>query len=125
MASIKMAYVNIYQSRNREFGYYRRDGQRIRIRGEIGSPEFFAHYETIHQSFERGQPVEKSIRPGSMDELIMRYKGSADFAQLAPRTKKEYQRFLDLISRLAGGMPVATMPRKFVLKLREDRKSVV
>lgn len=120
MASTKLDYLNTYESRGKWYGYYRRAGQRIRLRGEVGSPEFLRHYADVHRDFDASQSPQPRIKSGSMNELITRYKSSADFAQLAARTKKEYVRFLDIIGELSGDMPVATMPRKFVLKLRDS-----
>ena len=97
--------------------YYRRDGQRIRIEGEPGSAEWFRSYAAIHESFERpgrGRPAS-----GTFAALIEAYKASPAYKQLAKKTRKDYDRYMEHLAAQYGRLAVATLPRAFVFKLRD------
>jgi integrase len=119
MVLISLPYVKAYEVKGKTYSYYRRNGSKIRIKGEMGSDAWRAEYERIHESFQTGATDGGQIKPGSYDDLIARYKASPLFKQLKPRTKKEYARHLDTLGEIAGKMDVATTPRKFVTLVQE------
>lgn len=110
-------YVQRVRSKGKIYTYYRRDGQRVRIEGEPGSPDWFRSYAAIHESFE--QPGRPPKRAGSLAALIEAYKGSPDYKQLGKKTRKDYDRYMDRLAAKYGDLAVATMPRAFVFKLRD------
>jgi len=105
-------------ARGHIYAYYRRDGLRQRIRGEVGSEEWQAEYNRIHKSFEQG-PAEPGINPGSLADLIALFKKSSDFAALKPSTRQSYARYMDLLREKYGAHKIRSMPREFVLELRD------
>ncbi|MAL41433.1 MULTISPECIES: tyrosine-type recombinase/integrase [Thalassospira] len=115
MVSIELPYVNSYTSKGKVYTYYRRDGQKIRIKGDVGSDEWLKAYQSIHRSFETSAP---GIVKGSMHDLITQYKSSPSFKQLKPRTQKEYHRLLDKIGRICGSKHVTSISRRLVLSIR-------
>jgi integrase len=117
VAKINLPYVHIYASKGRQYVYYRRDGQRVRIKADMSSPEFLVEYNKVNQSFEIVK--EEAPTKGSLGALIEEYLASPDFSELAPRTKKDYRRFTDILKTDYGNLPIATMPRAFVFKLRD------
>jgi integrase len=119
MVLISIPYVKAFTVKGKVYAYYRRNGQKIRIKGDIGSDAWRAEYERIHSEFQSGADSGPAIKSGSYDDLIAKYKAGPLFKQLAPRTKKEYARHLDTIGDIAGKMDVASTPRQFVTMMRD------
>lgn len=115
MVSIELPYVNSYPSKGKLYTYYRRDGQKIRIKGDVGSTEWLQNYQDIHRSFETSAP---GIAKGSVHDLIAQYKGSPDFKRLNKSTKKEYLRLLDKIGKICGSKSVKAISRRLVRSIR-------
>lgn len=67
-------------------------------------PQFFVAYTNAHQ--ERKKPA-----AGTLFSLIAAYKASSAFTKTAPRTRKDYMRFLDLIERQFGDMPLTLVEK--------------
>jgi integrase len=126
MVKLDLPYLQIYQSRGKTYAYYRRSGRRVRITEVDGAPlspsddGFLAAYTRIHASFEA--PTSPEVKAGSLAHLIDHYKSSPDFAEKAPKTRRDYMRYLDSLKEQFGHLPVKTMPRDFVLGLRDKYK---
>ncbi|GBQ45923.1 tyrosine-type recombinase/integrase [Komagataeibacter sucrofermentans] len=119
MANVVLPYVNAYQSRRRKYFYYRRAGVRLRIAGEMGSPAFFQSYQEIHERFERNEQPRPGIVPGSLIELITRYRATPEWAQLKPSTRKDYEKFLQPLEDDFGTALVAELDRAAVRLVRD------
>lgn len=72
----------------RDFWYAWKGGPALR--GEPGSPEFFASYEEARAAVRRSSDE-------TLSGLVRRYRGSPEFQRLAARTKSEWSRWLDTI----------------------------
>ncbi len=124
MAPVDLPYLNIYRSRGRMFGYYRRQGQRIRIRGEVGSADFLANYQRVDVEFEARAPArrspEASAIPGSFRALVETYRASPEFRQLAASSRRDYGRAIDGLIPKYGDLPVALMPRAWIIARRNE-----
>lgn len=108
----------------KRFYYYRRAGRRLPICDKAGQrigpdhPQFMAAYLAIHQSFEAPQP-DNRIKPGTLDHLVIEFRESPDFRQLAAKTQGDYARYLDLLRERWGDLQPRTMTREFVIALRD------
>lgn len=124
MATIDLPYLQLYRSRQREYAYYRRNKRRVRITAPDGQPllpgdeGFMSAYEHIHATFEDQTTIPKATI-GTLAHLIDHYKGSPDYLGKADKTRRDYARYLDLLKEKHGHLPVRTMPRDFVLGLRD------
>lgn len=67
--------------------------------GPYGSPEFSAAFEAAHEAIKTPSRRAKS---GTVGQLVETYRGSAAFANLADRTKREKRTRLDWIKRVIG-----------------------
>lgn len=96
-------------------------GPRIRIRGEFGSPEFIAAYETAV----RGEPVERRTRTkaGTLAWLIARYRESSAWTQLSMATRRQRENIFVNVIKTAGEVPFAHVGRREIVEGRERRKS--
>jgi integrase len=63
-------------------------------------------------SFTAAQATLKKKAAGTLATFIMGFKGSTDFTKLAPKTKKDYLRYLDAIEAKFGTMPRAALEQQ-------------
>lgn len=117
---LKLKYVN-YSGTKDCPGYwqYRRGGQKFRLQGEFGSTEFLQSYQQIHEKFETQKRGPAGVIPGSLRAVIVSYKNSPEFkTEIEPRTQRDYLRYMTMIENDFGNLPVATMRRRHVKKIR-------
>lgn len=123
MARIELPYVNSTTSKGKIYYYYRREGLRLRIKGNPGDPEFLANYTRLHNAAEKAEVKAKArpgILPGSLAALIVAYKNSPEWTETAQSTKIDYLKALDPLATTYGHLSVAEMPRKFIFWLRDN-----
>ena len=121
----ELPFVHAYRSKKRWYSYYRRDGQRIPIHGRIvvvagvirPSDEWMANYEKIHASFENHKPLE-SQKKGTMDDLIVLYKGDPEYLQLAKKTRSDYSRYLNILQEHYGPTMITYYDMETVTAIR-------
>jgi len=118
---VRYKYVQAVSRKTYANTYYRRSKQRIAIEGEPGTPQWVENYSRIHASFE-AQKGQKDRTPGSMSDLMAKYRASPEYKQRKTKTKKEYDRTMAFLEDKAGDKNAATLPRKFVIKLRNDNQ---
>lgn len=117
MALVKLPYLNIYRSGGKAYGYYRRGKLRLRLRGEVGSPEFLAHYQVVHSAVPAPRPAAPG--EGTLADLIRRYRASPEWKGLAPATRKDYEKGLTVLEKYSTGL-VAEMERHHVRAIRDE-----
>ena len=76
-----------------------------RLDGEPGSPEFMAAYHAAVSA-------KVALPSGVLKFVIMRFEDSAEFGQLADRTKADYLKHLDAIEREFGTFPISGLKSK-------------
>jgi integrase len=124
LARVDLPYLWAPQGRSKVYWFYRRAGHRIPIissdgkRLAQGDPGFLEAYEQIHQNF--GVVARDAPGVGTLAHLIESYRAAPEFRALAPKTRKDYGRFLDMLKEQHGHRSVAAMPREAVFKLRDD-----
>lgn len=69
-----------------------------------GDADFVAVYSKLIE--DRKKPTQ-----GTLFSLIAAYKATSEYTKLAPRTKKDYARFLDLIEQEFGTLPLALVAK--------------
>jgi integrase len=127
LVKVDLPYLWVATGRHkRRYWFYRRGGHRIPItspegrRLQWGDAGFLEAYQRIQASFE-GKPSE-ATQPaaGALAHLIEVYRAAPEFKSLGAKTRKDYDRYLDLLKERHGHRPVATMPREAVFKLRDE-----
>jgi integrase len=89
-------------AKGRTYWYAWRGGSRLR--GEYGSPEFWASYDEAIRA--RQIP-----EPGKFRALVTLYRGSADYQKLAPTTRLHWGPWLDRIGKYFGVLSIAQFER--------------
>lgn len=121
---VKLKYVLCDKDRhgNRRY-YFRRDRSRpmVRLRGEPGSDEFLRAY---NEALAGNSAVKKSaerLPTDSLEWLVRKYYGSAEFEQLDPGTQRTRRRILEAVCRQHGSKPYARIEPKHIRALRDEK----
>ena len=78
--------------------YVRRDGRRIRLQAQFGTPEFEAEYQAALSG--EHVPAGKEVpNAGTLAWLIARYRETAAWAALAPATRRHRENIIKHIHR--------------------------
>ena len=100
-----------------EYFYFQRGrgsaspGPRVRLPSGAHTPEFWAAYQ---------KHVGDDLPTGkTFDDLINAYKVSREFLKRAEATRRDYARYLDIISKAWGKLLVASCRPKHVIHLRD------
>lgn len=102
MATVEMKGLHIVKARGKTYVYAWRGGPAVK--GEPGTPEFFAAYQEAITS--NGVPDKKKFR-----SVIIRYRASPEFAKLADSTKKNWRPWLDKIEEHFGKLKTRQFER--------------
>src|SRR5262249_15017099 len=96
-------------------------GLRVRIRGEYGSPEFWAEY---HAAISGAlQPRKKAAAAGSLAWLIARYRETTAWAALSAATRRQRENIFLHVIETAGDKPFAKITPEVIRAGRERRAS--
>ena len=90
----------------------------VTIRGEYGSPEFAANYRAAMEG-KAPAPVVVPSRYGTIDALGRSYLRSADFAGLAPDTRRSRRMIVERLVDTYGKLAVAQMEHRHVRSIMD------
>jgi len=121
MAQVMLPYLQVYKVRGKQFAYYRRAGKRVRLAGEIGSPEFLAAYKIASEEVSPKIGIPSKAAPGTFQALWDAYERSPDYKQIDIETQKDYARLLKPSLALHGHRQVAGIHQAWVLAERDKR----
>jgi len=98
--------------------YLRRNGKRIRLRAEFGTPEFEAEY----QAAIAGEPLKtKAPNAGTLGWLIERYRETAAWSHLSAATRRQRENIFLHVIETAGSQPIAKITVATIVAGRERR----
>ena len=99
--------------------YVRRDGKRIRIRAEFGTPEFDVEYQAACNGI-RPQKVEGSA--GTFGWLTARYRETDTWQTLSLATRQRRESILKQVLAVAGDKPISRITNAAIVAGRDRRK---
>jgi integrase len=102
MVRIDLKGIAKITAKGRTYYYAWRGGPRLR--GEPGSPEFMASYNEAIES-------RRTPEPGRFKSLVVLYRASANYANLAGSTRKNWSPWLDRIADYFGELRIAQFDR--------------
>lgn len=103
--------------------YWKRPGPQIRIRGDYGSPEFWANYEAARVTPVALAPEKPREKVGTLAWLIAEYRASPDWLQeLSEATREARDNIFHPISEKWGDLPVEKL-RRVDIKATLDAKA--
>ena len=83
--------------------------------------EYQKAYHACREALEQ-EKKGKTQLSGSLGALIDQYRQSPNFLEKKKETRRQYEFYLERLVKGAGQMEVATMPRSFVIKVRDNNK---
>lgn len=114
MTSIHVRGINRVTAKGRVYYYHRATGRRIAA-DPADATAFAAEVAALDAGTLKQRLVEK---PGTVGGLITAYRASSAFLELAPDTRKGYQRGFDALQPI-DGMAVHQLDQAFILALQE------
>ena len=101
--------------------YVRREGKRIRLRAEYGSPQFQAEYQTALAATVRETAVVSSANAGTLAWLIERYRETDAWRSLSPATRYKREQILRQVRKTAGDAEIGEITPATIREGRERR----
>jgi integrase len=121
MTRIKVKGFQIFDGRHnngKQYCYHRKTGERIDLeRYPLGSVGFFAECARINALLTTVAP-----KPGTLGLLVAAYKGDSVFADLAPRTRADYQRVFDYLKPI-GDTALLRFDKPLIVRIRDKAAS--
>lgn len=108
--------LNKVKAKGRVYYYHRATGKRIRA--DFGTSAFLAEIEQI-VARQQGCLGDRIAYPsGTLGALVAAYRGSPEFAGLAPRTRADYQAVLDYLKPIDAEL-LSTLTKSDVIAIRD------
>lgn len=118
MTRLHLKYVQSFTSAGGVYHYFRRRGSpRIPLPGIVGSAEFMAAYHDALATAPIAIGTSKRSKPGSVSVAIAEYYGSQAFRSLTGGTPAQRRAVLERFREQHGHMPLASLPKEFVVTL--------
>jgi integrase len=124
VASIRLRYVKSYIDRHGKVRHYvRKPGCKlVPLSGLPGSDEFLTAYSAaVSLPAGRVEIGASRTRAGSVNAMIVGFLGSAQFAGLASTSQGQYRRILEVFRREFGDLGIATLQRRHIIKMLDDK----
>lgn len=116
MTVVRVKGFQIFKDRHGKMRCYHRK-TRVSIdleKAPIGSAAFLAECERIHSAAE----IAGAPKPGTIGGLIEKYRASSAFLDLAPRTRRDYQKVFDYLYPIRD-TELTRFTTPFIVKLRD------
>ena len=120
---ISFPYIKAYERRGKIYAYYRRGKTQVRLRGEIGSPEWVQLYKAAHEQYElahAGKEAASPALPGTFEHLWATYLRSSDFRGLAPRSQRTYRYLIEPMLPVYGKGRVERISGRWIRRYLES-----
>ena len=113
---VRVSGFHIYRDRHGKWRCYHRLTRTVvdLNKAPIGSAEFLAECARISALTKAAGPP----KPGTLGLLVVEYRGSTAFADLAERTRADYQRIFDYLRPITD-TPLARFDRPLVVRVRD------
>jgi len=111
MTVVRVKGVKRYRAKGRWYAYHRKTG--ARFKAEFGSGAFFAELAQLESRLKT-----QAALPGTLGQLLVSYRTSPTYADLASATRQGYSRMMNLIKPLHD-MPVVELTPQFIAGMRD------
>ena len=101
--------------------YVRRDGKRIRLRADFGTPEFDAEYQAACNGI---RPQKSEEVAGTLGWLIARYRETDAWQRLSLATRQRRESIIKQVLATSGDKPISriTSPTKLIAAIAIAKK---
>jgi len=126
---VRIKHLEKLKGRNGNVRLYYRNrnkvGLRTRLRGPVGSPEFWEDYTAALNEDQTGKAkAAKAVKKYTLRHLVVEYYGSAQYKSLAASTKNVRRRALDRFCEEFGNLGYATLEPKHLVRIRNNLSHV-
>jgi hypothetical protein len=118
MRSTLPRFVERTRAKGKDYHYFRRHGERWRLPGAPGDPQFTARYLEILAQTNGDNPARRHAEH-TVGALIADFRASDEFRGLRPRTQVNYIGMLDYLAPIAH-FPAREIRRKHIRALRNQ-----
>lgn len=129
MATVKVRYLTQRNKKNGQTRYFWQPSKALANKGwkltrlSDDKAEAMSQAEQINAQVDEWRAGElaapTTARPGTVEDLIEKYKNSSAFTQLAAKTRKDYTYYLDKISVLMGDQLAISISAKIIQDIYE------
>lgn len=115
-------YVVSHYKKNKYYHYFRHkcfDNKLLKLPDDHTSAAFYAQYEQYLRSVDAEREANKPAPIGSIKAIANAYKTSPEYNKLGIDAKRAYDRYLVKIVDHMGLLPISSITRPVVLKLRD------
>lgn len=114
-------HVKTYSRKGKWYRYFRHRslGKDIRLPVDLESREGREAYDACMRMIENRPSL--PLKTGSLGLLIKLYMASPEYAAKKPNTRRQYDLFLTELNDKYGDLPVSTLPRSWVIQMRDAR----
>src|SRR5215469_10004734 len=124
MTKLHLRYVQTFCIGGKRFCYFRRAGRpRIPLPGIVGSAEFMEAYAQALAATPVPIGASKRSKPGSVSEAIAGYYTGQAFRSLSGGTAAKWRAILERFREHHGHMPLASLPKEFIVALLDTLPS--
>jgi len=118
VSKLHLRYVQTFCVGGQRFHYFRRAGMpRVRLPGLPGSSEFIAAYQQALAAAPSPVGADKRSKPGSISAAITEFYSSQSFRSLQGGSPAKRRTILERFREQHGHLPLASMPKEFVIAL--------
>ena len=118
---VKIKHVDHWKDRHGKERFYfrKRQGQRIPLRGPLGSPEFWGDYNNAANGVTKVKPTFKRAQPESMRWLVEQYYQSSSYKEISDGYRKTRRGILDKFCEEHGHKRYAQLRPRHIRKFRD------
>lgn len=127
MVNVDLPFVDIRRDRNGrpKYYYFRRNGRLWPLPADPSSSEWMAEYQRLKAMTDAevaAVPVDRRSYPrGTFGALVADFLASGQYKTKSPRTKAEYKRVCELLSKEHGHKRVSHIERRHVRQMRDAK----
>jgi integrase len=111
MAIVRVKGLKRYRVKGQWYAYHRKSG--VRLKSEFGSAEFIAELGALERKLRKADAL-----PGTLGKLLVSYRASPAFIDLASASRNGYSRMMNLLKPL-DEMPLVELTPQFIAGLRD------
>ena len=115
MEMVRLMHVHHVRAKGADYWYHRKTRERLPDEAMARAVRVLE----INAGLEAEKPTPRTAEPGTIADLIQRYRAAPAYKKLGAATQRDYLRYLDHLSGTYGDLPIEKPDRPFVLQLRD------
>ncbi|WP_068316526.1 tyrosine-type recombinase/integrase [Polycladidibacter hongkongensis] len=119
-------FVHQVKSKGRTYYYFQphrgtvKTGDRVRIPHQPQSPAFWSFLQKLQKGQTPSAKTAKRSAKNSVTALIKAYRKHVSFTRLSANSRRDYERYLDLLERRLGEFPASTINTRVMVEIQDS-----